>query len=343
MAICRMTNAPRIQRYPGAARDRAAVPQGRGRVRPERLKDWREPEEQSASHTSGQGEAENAGVQREVDRRGNHEGVEQRCAHPGDKQRPERAQDPQEHGFGEPLTNEPRSPGPNRHPHGDFPLARHGAREQQARDIHARDQEHHQHGTGKRAQNRPGCHAEASALANRHHGKAPVTVGLRVRGLEAAGDDVSARRRLVDAAATRQPADHAQSARTAQVEDRRVTTRAPHGRRRRIHFGLQGGWDPDVGRHADGRAHEPWRRDPDERVRVAVEVDRLADRRLVAVEHPLPERMRDDRDTNGRSDSIVAGHQPTADSGVDPKSLEVIAGDELPGERFRRALRVHGD
>ena len=62
-----------------------------------------------------------------------------------------------------------------------------------------------------------------------------------------------------------------------------MTARAPHGRRRRIDFGLKRGWNPDVGRDAEERTGEAWRGDADERVRVAVETNRLADQRWSAL------------------------------------------------------------
>jgi hypothetical protein len=269
--------------------------------------------------------------------------VEQRCSDASDEQRPDRAQDAQEYGFGEPLSDKPATAGADRGPHGNFFLARHRAREQQARDIHARDQEHHQYDARELPQHRSRCHAEASALAERRNGKAAVAVRLRIGGLEAAGNDVEARRDLVDAGASRQPTHHAQSSRAAQVEDPRMTSRAPHSRCRRIHFGLQRCRNPDVGRDSDERTDEPWWCDTDERVRVAVETNRLADKRLVSVEHPLPERMRDNRHANRRPQSVIVGRQRATESGFDTKNLEVVAAHELPGQRFWLTVHVHHD
>ena len=163
-----MTNAPRIQAARAPARNGTSLrAKRRGRIPSERLKDRGEPEEQPASNTNDEREAEDARVHGEVNSLRNHEGVEQRRADASDEQRPDRAQDPKKHGFGEPLTDEPCAAGADRDPHGDLPLARHRAREQQARDIHAGDQEHHQHGTRKLPQHRSRRDAEASALAER--------------------------------------------------------------------------------------------------------------------------------------------------------------------------------
>ena len=122
-----------------------------------------------------------------------------------------------------------------------------------------------------------------------------------------------------------------------------MTARAPHSRCRRIHFGLKRRWNPDVRRDSEERTDEPWWRDTDERVRVAVETNRLADQRLVGVEHALPERMRDDRHANGRPESIIVGRKPATEWDFDAKNLEVIAAHELPGERFRLTVRIHRD
>ena len=122
-----------------------------------------------------------------------------------------------------------------------------------------------------------------------------------------------------------------------------MTARAPHGRCRRIHFGLKRSGNPYIRRDSEDGTDEPWRCDADERIRVAVETNRLADQRLVSVEHPLPERMRDDRHANGRPESIFVRRKPAADGDCDSENLEVVAAHELAGERFRLAVRIHRD
>jgi hypothetical protein len=95
----------------GAARNGTSIPKFRGRIRSERLKDWGESKEQPASNPNDEREAEDARVHREVNRLRNHEGVEQRRAYTSDEQRADRAQDPKEHRFGEPLTDKPYTAG----------------------------------------------------------------------------------------------------------------------------------------------------------------------------------------------------------------------------------------
>ena len=65
----------------GAGRNCASLcAKCRGRIPSERLKDRGEPEEQPASNTNDEREAEDARVHREVNSFRNHEGVEQRRA-----------------------------------------------------------------------------------------------------------------------------------------------------------------------------------------------------------------------------------------------------------------------
>ena len=122
-----------------------------------------------------------------------------------------------------------------------------------------------------------------------------------------------------------------------------MTAGAAHGRCRRIHFGLKRCGNPYIRRHSQDGTTEPWWCDADERIRVAVETDRLADQRPVPPEHPLPERMRDDRHANRRRDLIFVRRKPAADGHGDSKNVEVIAAHELAGQRFWLAVRIHGD
>ena len=82
-----MTNAPRIQtaRVPVAS----ALPSRKchGPIPSERLNDWGEPEQKTASNTNDERESEDAGVYREVNNLRNHERVEQRRADACDEQR----------------------------------------------------------------------------------------------------------------------------------------------------------------------------------------------------------------------------------------------------------------
>ena len=58
---------------------------------------------------------------------------------------------------------ESRTARADRDPHRDLPLARDGAHEQQARNVHTRDHEHHQHHTASSRQHRSRRDREASA------------------------------------------------------------------------------------------------------------------------------------------------------------------------------------
>ena len=119
-----------------------------------------------------------------------------------------------------------------------------------------------------------------------------------------------------------------------------MTAGAPHGRCRRIDFGLKRRWKPYVRRDSDDRTDELWRCDADERVWAAVETDRLPDQRPVGVEEPLPERMRDDRHTNGRPDAIFVRCEGAADGHRDTKNLEIVAAHELASDRLRLTVRI---
>jgi hypothetical protein len=86
-----------------------------------------------------------------------------------------------------------------------------------------------------------------------------------------------------------------------------------------------------------------WRCDADDCVRIAVKANRLADKRLVASEHALPERMGDDGHANGRPESIIIESKRAAEWDSDTKNLEVIAAHELPDQRFRLTIRIQRD
>ena len=51
----------------------------------------------------------------------------------------------QQHRFGQQLTHEPRTPRADGQPHGDFPSPSRGTREQDTRDVRARDHQHQRH------------------------------------------------------------------------------------------------------------------------------------------------------------------------------------------------------
>jgi hypothetical protein len=122
-----------------------------------------------------------------------------------------------------------------------------------------------------------------------------------------------------------------------------MTARAANRRGRRTDFWLERCGQPYVRRDSEDRTGEPSRSDTNQSVRVAVQMDRPADHRLVGMEYPLPERMRNDRPANGRPWPIVVQGQPATEWDDDPEHLEIVSADELPGESFRLTVRIHRD
>ncbi len=119
-----------------------------------------------------------------------------------------------------------------------------------------------------------------------------------------------------------------------------MTACPPHSRRRRIDFGLQGCWDPDVRRDAQYRTYEALRRHTDERVGIAVHADRATDQPLIGIKEALPQCMRNDRDAYRRTKAVILRGEAAAKRQADTKNIEVVAAHQLTEERFREAVRV---
>ena len=114
----------------------------------------RQAEEDPASGCHRKGESEDATVQTEVDGFRNSREVQERRAPIGKHDAAETSQQRQQHGFRQPLANEARVSGADRHAYGHLATAGHAAGEQQAGDVGARDEQHEEHGCAEQPEQR---------------------------------------------------------------------------------------------------------------------------------------------------------------------------------------------
>ena len=87
-------------------------------------------------HASVQGQ-----IQHDADVSLRYEQRHHTAAPTGEGQRPDSAHDRQQQALDQQLPHQPQTPGSNRQPHGDLPLARGRARQEQTGDVAARDQQ----------------------------------------------------------------------------------------------------------------------------------------------------------------------------------------------------------
>ena len=170
------------------------------------------------------------------------------------------------------LRGQPAASRAQRRANRDLPLAGSGADEHEVGDVRAGDQ-HHERDHGQQDEERAPQVGADDRVVDRPHGHGPPAVRVRVRGLQAGGHrlQLGPRRRHRDSGPDAR--EH------AQVAPRTVVARAQ----------LEG--RPGLGGAAgNGEAR---RHDARDRVRLAVEGQRAADRRGIATERALPEGVRD--------------------------------------------------
>ena len=213
----------------------------------------------------------NRGHPRKVDRR---LALDHGHAPHGQQQAQAASQGGQQGAFGKQLAGDPPRSRAQRSAYGHLAAARSGPREQQVRHVGAGDQQHQAHRTQQHIQ-------RAAVLAGYLLSKidqpdAPALAEGRVVLLGARRDAVHLRLRLCQRDAGLQPCDGAQIPPGALV----VALRVHEIRQPVFRLGVE--------------EFEPARHDPDDRVRLAIQIHGAAQRRGVGLESLLPESMAED-------------------------------------------------
>jgi len=197
-------------------------------------------------------------------------------------------------------------------------LPRRGARQEQVRGARAaEDQEERRrrHQDARRGEE-VGAPLLGVEIGGAEQEEAPLAVGQRSRGFEAAGDGIERALRL-------RPPDAGSEA----AEEQEPPLLAPFEARDRGHpVGLG---ERQIDRRGEGGTLEARRRHADDRERLAIELHRPADDPGVAPQDPLPEEMADHGD-RGRAGAVVARLEQPAERRPRREEPEVTAADELP-------------
>ena len=305
---------------------------------------WRhgsEPENQAGAHARDERKGEDAGTEAQVDVFGNAEAVKNRRAQSRDDQAARGPENAEDHRLGEPLLNELRASGADRHSDRHLTPPRHRASEQQARNVRARDQEHQDHCRREQPEHRPRPRADAGAITERHGGRAQVTVRFRVHRRQPPADYIERRGRVRDGRAILHAPHHAQPPRIPDVEHAGAPQAPPdRAGRRRAHFLLQRHGDPKFRHGAEDRPRESARRDADHPVRVAVQRDRAADGAGVAAEAALPQPVRQHRHAGRRANAVLVRGECTACDCTNSGHVEVVAAHDLAADSLGHSVDV---
>ena len=197
------------------------------------------------------------------------------------ERRPDHGQDD---ALGEELHHEPATARPDRRADGHLALARRRPRQQQARDIRARDEQQEPGGAEQREQRRP--EVAFDLVRERNRARPPVAVGRLELGAQPRRQGPQLRVGLLDADRGFQPEQRLDEMRAAAVLREIPLQALPHVR--------------VVG------IVEPRRHHAAHRVNDGAERDRLADDGGIAVEPLAPETMADDRQAIAR----IEGRRP---------------------------------
>ena len=344
----------RLAHADAAARHRADLILQRGReVRLRRTQRGRETEEKPGRERQREVECEHAVIDRAGDhmrRLGRWQEPEQELRRPRRDREPEPAADRGEQdALDEQLADDAAAARAEREAHGDLPLPRRRACDEQARDVRARDQQHADDDPEEQPQRLRQLLADRrAALRGRQQRHLPfqellARVRRRVaeRGflhflLEQAMEERLQRgERLLERDAGFQAAEdvHPPAAPVVHV--------VPVRRHLRLHHH----------RHADARhvadvdAVESGLRDADDRELRVVHRDRLADHVRIAAEAIAPVRVAEHRDRAVAALAIVVGADDAPDGRADAEHLEERARHELARHALGLALDadVHGE
>ena len=224
----------------------------------------------------------------------------------------------------------PRPRRAERQAHGDLAAPRHAAHQHEPGDVRARDQQHqqaHRAQHDQRRQHVASGRCSATARTARLSAAAPASVSgrsTRQRGPERVGLRGGARHARCPAAGS--PAgragrrgDRTRRSATASSGLPKVKPSCARHHHRDEHF--------DVVAH--DRAVERRIGDADDRQRVVVDLDRLADDVGIGAEVAPPQAVAEDDDRMAAGRDLVRRQQRAAELRADAEHLKVVAGDEL--------------
>ncbi|HEY7284130.1 MAG TPA: hypothetical protein VH497_01715 [Vicinamibacterales bacterium] len=247
----------------------------------------------------------------------------------------------EEAGFSKQLPHQLAASGADGEPHGHFTGPGRCARQQQVRDVRARDEQHERRHAEEQRQRRasldrhvalPACarlHAQRLRLELRH----PLVAHAALERHFDVVDDVVIRRgegrsRLVDRDAGLQAAEYIRPVRATVLEVLERLREAAHRDRRE-----------DRRLQPERRAVESTLRHADDRHRLAVDRDGLIQDRGIQSEAPLPVAPAEDHDVRFAGSGIVRRRQQPSDGRLDADDREVVAGHEQPVDAFSLAAR----
>ena len=287
--------------------------EGRGRSCGGRLQRRRDAEQHTGRNRDRAGEAEDVPVGRQIERDliwpGRNQAEEKATRHPGQPDSDRRADRRQQRAFDQQLTHNPGAAGADRQAHRDLSAARRGARQQQARDIGAGDDQHqpdHRHQHQQRLAvdlSQVGqARAAGSQLKDRIRdglspARWPVRRNHRVRDPWPHG--VEAGRRLLNRHVRSGPGEDAQP----------EVAGTQQGCRARADLRKSGRRHGDVGNRPHVGADESARADAGDGHRNAVDLQAPADHFGAAPELPLPVAVADDRHQRRAGGVVLAGEQ----------------------------------
>ena len=213
--------------------------------------------------------------------------------------------------------------GAERGANGNLAMPRGGARQQKIGDIRAGDEQHAADRAEERVEHR--LHVAHAVILDRHHEDAPAFVGIGILLRELGGEHFELRLRLRDRHARLEPAHDI---------DVMPATRVV---RRFIRLECHRHPDIDFARQA-----KAGRRDADDGVRLAIELNRAADDIARAAENALPKRIAQDDDVV-LARRIFFRQQHPAEDRLHSVNIEVMRGGFHADEalRFAFAGEIH--
>ena len=243
---------------------------------------------------------------------------EQRIERPSGDDDAERAAGEKQHGgLDQQLTHEPSATGAKGGAHEAFARARHGAGEDQVRDVGARDQQDERDGAQHQQQTLLGPSLQRRVvLPERHRPKAAAGVGRRVVERQATRHGIERRLRAGDRDAGLQARD-----------DIEILVRA--------RLGILGGDErPD---HVGAEAEHVRRQHADDRDRLIVDDDGAADRRRIRTESAHPPGMREQGDACASGVEVLR-EEAAAEERLHAERVEPRRGDHRAADRFTRTI-----
>ena len=186
------------------------------------------------------------------------------------------------------------------------------AREQQVRDVRARNQQHDADRAEQQDESLTVVVDDVVVKRQRRDGSAGV--GLRVLLGKATGDRRQLALGLSDGGARPQPANCVHERGAAPVHHAGHELICHHG-------------DPDFDAIRQIRKFEPLRHHADDREPCAVQRDQTADDSGIGGKSPPPQRLRQDGDRCGAFHVVVRFEEPPGHR-LDPEYLEKLGGDE---------------